>query len=388
MIFLDYNSTTPLDRRAKLAMEELPEFIANPGSSQHSLGRQSEHTLTKAREIIAAALEVSTQEIIFTSGASEAAAIALYGLGLFEGKTAGAQRNRILTTRLEHKAVLETLVNLAELKNIKIEFIPTSSDGEVDLEALTDSLGDDVIFGCFMAVNNEIGHHQDLTTISELLHRNGAFLVSDFTQALGKTELGDLHKVDAFFFSGHKIYGPRGIGALVIRRLAQKNMFHLLFGGGQERGFRGGTPHVQAAVGLAAAVELAVDNLSHDTLHYKVLRERFLETLKESGVTFNINGDPETTVPNTINFQLPGVDGEELIANCPQLAISTGSACNSANPEPSHVLLGLGMSFKAASESVRVSLGRQSTLEEVTDAAKIIAAYVVPAQNEDLGGSK
>jgi len=388
MIFLDYNSTTPLDRRVKLAMEELPEFIANPGSSQHSMGRQSEYTFARAREKIAATLEVSPQEVIFTSGASEAAAIALYGLGLFNAKPSGSPRNRILTTRLEHKAVLETLINLAELKDITIEYIPTSITGELDVKALADAVRDDVIFGCFMAVNNEIGHQQDLATISDLLHRNGAFLVSDFTQALGKAEHQDLHSVDAFFFSGHKIYGPRGIGALVIRRLAQKSMFHLLFGGGQERGFRGGTPHVQAAVGLAAAVELAVDNLNHDILHYKNLRERFLETLHESGVTFKINGDPETSVPNTINFQLPGVDGEELIANCPQLAISTGSACNSANPEPSHVLLGLGLSFKAASESVRVSLGRQSTLEEVTDAAQIIAAYVVPAQKEDPGGSK
>jgi cysteine desulfurase len=388
MIFLDYNSTTPLDRGVKLAMDKLPEFLGNPGSSQHSLGRQSELKFTQARESIAFKLNVSPQEVIFTSGASEAAAISLYGLGLFNGNTSGNKRNRILTTRLEHKAVLETLGNLAELKNIKIQYVPTSLTGEIDLDALAETLSDDVIFGCFMAVNNEIGHQQDLATISEMLHRNGAFLVSDFTQALGKAELQDLHSVDAFFFSGHKIYGPRGVGALVIRRLTQKSMFHLLFGGGQERGFRGGTPDVQAAVGLAAAVELSIDNLHHDILHYKELRKQFLETLQFSGVTFRINGDPETTVPNTINFQLPGVDGEELIANCPELAISTGSACNSANPEPSHVLLGLGLSFKAASESVRVSLGRQNTLNEVTDAAQIIAAYVVPAQNEDAGGSK
>jgi cysteine desulfurase len=388
MIFLDYNSTTPLDRRVKLAMVELPEFLANPGSLQHSMGRQSDHALSIAREKIAAKLEVLPQEVIFTSGASEGAAIALYGLGLYKGKPEGTQKNRILTTRLEHKAVLETLVNLAELKNLTIEFIPTSVSGELDLKALADSVSEDVIFGCFMAVNNEIGYQQDLATIGDLLHQKGAFLVSDFTQALGKAELRDLEAVDAFFFSGHKIYGPRGVGALVVRRLTQKHMFHLLFGGGQERGFRGGTPDVQAAVGLAVAVELAVDDLKHDILHYKELRKRFLETLHQSGVTFEINGDPETSVPNTINFQLTGVDGEELIANCPQLAISTGSACNSANPEPSHVLLGLGMSFKAASESVRVSLGRQSTLKEVTDAAHIIAAYVVPVQNEDPGGSK
>lgn len=388
MIFLDYNSTTPLDGRVKLAMDALPEFLANPGSSQHSMGRHAEFTFAKARERIAAKLDVSPQEVIFTSGASESAAIALYGLGLFNGKYVGTQRDRILTTRLEHKAVLETLVNLAELKNIRIQYIPTSITGELDLDALAETVSEDVIFGCFMAVNNEIGHQQGLGTIGDILHRNGAFLVSDFTQVLGKAEPQDLHEVDAFFFSGHKIYGPRGVGALVIRRQTQKSMFQLLFGGGQERGFRGGTPDVQAAVGLAAAVELAVDGLSNDMLHYKKLRERLLETLQESGVTFKINGDPETTVPNTINFQLPGVDGEELIANCPQLAISTGSACNSANPEPSHVLLGLGMSFKAASESIRVSLGRQSTLKEVTDAAQIIAAYVVPAQNEDPGGSK
>lgn len=388
MIFLDYNSTTPLDRRVKLAMDELPEFLANPGSSHHSLGRQSEYLLAKARERIAVSLGVSTQEVIFTSGASEAAAIALYGLGLHRGKTQGRPRKRILTTRLEHKAVLETLVNLTYLEEFEIHYIPTSVTGEIDLEELAAAADEDVLFGCFMSVNNETGHQQNLAEISGILHQKGAFLVSDFTQAIGKSELRDVDSVDAFFFSGHKIYGPRGTGALIIRRLAQKNMFQVLFGGGQERGFRGGTPDVKAAIGLAVAVELAADNLTSDIRHYRELRERFLSEMSKVGVIFRINGDPEMTVPNTINLQILDVDGEELIANCKGLAVSTGSACNSANPEPSHVLLAMGKSFKAASESIRVSLGRQNTLDEVTIAAQIIGAYVVPVQNNSRGGSK
>jgi cysteine desulfurase len=236
-----------------------------------------------------------------------------------------------------------------------------------------------------MSVNNETGTVQDLDVIADMLHGNSAFLVSDFTQAIGKTSLSGLRKVDAAFLSGHKIYGPSGTGLLLARRLAQKGMFHLLHGGGQERGLRGGTQNVQGAVGLAEAIKIALAEFEVNDERYKNLGALFLEELRRLGVKFELNADLRSTVSNTLNFQIIGVDSDELLANCRDLSIATGSACNTANPEPSHVLLGMGLGFKRASESIRVSLGTATAEVHLKEAAAIIAGYAVPVQRQSQG---
>ncbi len=385
MVYLDYNATTPLDGRVLARMEEVPLHVGNPGSVQHRHGLAAEHYLETSRTQIADLLGVLPQEVIFTSGASEAAAIALYGFALQPANKLPVGKKRIITTRLEHKAVLETLENISQLTQYDIEFVPVTANGLVDLQALQATTTEDVLFGCFMHVNNETGTVQDLEAIAETLHSSGALLISDFTQAIGKTSLSGLSKVDAAFLSGHKIYGPNGTGLLLVRRLAQKAMFNLLHGGGQERGLRGGTQNVRGAVGLAEAIKIALAEFQANDKLYTYLRALFLEELRRLGVRFELNSDLMSSVSNTLNLQIIGVDGDELLANCRDLSVATGSACNSANPEPSHVLLGMGLGLKRASESVRVSLGTATTAAHVKEAAAIIAGYAVPVQQKAQG---
>jgi len=387
MVYLDYNATTPLDGRVRLRMEGVPDHVGNPGSIQHINGLAAENYLESSRAEIAQILGFTSQEVIFTSGASESAAIALYGFALHPTNKPSGVKKRILTTRLEHKAVLETLENISQLTDFVIEFVPVTQSGLIDLEAFKATLSEDVLLGCFMSVNNETGVVQDLAEIADSLHECGAFLVSDFTQAIGKTSLEGLARVDAAFLSGHKIYGPAGTGLLLVRRMAQKHMFKILHGGGQERGLRGGTQNVRGAVGLAEAIKIAVAELPINDLKFQELRSFFIRDLQTAGVAFQINGDPVHSVSNTINFQILGVDGDELLANCRDISVATGSACNSANPEPSHVLLGMGLGFKRASESVRISLGRLTTEADLKEAASIISRYAVPAQNQAQGES-
>lgn len=385
MVYLDYNATTPLEGRVLARMEEVPPHIGNPGSIQHRHGLLAETFLENSRTQIAEILGFLAQEVIFTSGASEAAAIALYGFALHPASKPPASKKRILTTRLEHKAVLETLENICGLTNYVVEFVPVMSNGLVDIQALQEMTTADVLFGCFMPVNNETGIIQDLEVIADTLHRHGALLISDFTQAIGKVPLSDLGKVDAAFLSGHKIYGPTGTGLLLVRRLAQKQMFNLLHAGGQERGLRGGTQNVRGAVGLAEAIKMAIAEFRENYLKYESLRDLFIRELRHLGVQFELNSDINLTVPNTLNFQILGIGGDELLANCRELSVATGSACNSANPEPSHVLLGMGLGFKRASESIRVSLGKATTEAQVKEAAAIIAGYAVLVQQQSQG---
>ena len=387
MVYLDYNATTPLDARVRARMDDVPEHIGNPGSIQHLHGLAAESYLETSRGQIAGLLGYSPQEVIFTSGASESAAIALYGLTLQPANKLPVGKRRILTTRLEHKTVLETLENISQLTNYVIEFVPVTTAGLVDVSAFKATISQDVLLGCFMSVNNETGTVQDLTEIADALRENGALLVSDFTQAIGKTSLEGLGKVDAAFLSGHKIYGPAGTGLLLVRRLAQKRMFNILHGGGQERGLRGGTQNVRGAVGLAEAIKIALDEFFKNNKKYQILRAVFLEELRISGVRFELNTDPVSSVSNTVNFQIIGVDGDELLANCRELSIATGSACNSANPEPSHVLLGMGLDLQRASESVRISLGRETTEAHLKEAVAMISGYAVPVQNGTQGES-
>ena len=380
MVYLDFNATTPLDGRVLARMQEVPTHVGNPGSIQHRHGIAAETYLETSRRQIAELLGLLPQEIIFTSGASEAAAIALYGLALPSANKPPDGKKRILSTRLEHKAVLETLENISQLTQYVIEFVPVTANGLVDIQAFQATANQDVLFGCFMSVNNETGTVQDLELIADTLHRNSALLVSDFTQAIGKASLSGLRKVDAAFLSGHKIYGPTGTGVLLMRRLAQEGMFKLLHGGGQERGLRGGTQNVRGAVGLAEAIKIALEEFQENDLKFRNLGALFLAEMRRLGVQFELNSDPLSTVPNTLNFQIFGVDGDELLANCRELSVATGSACNSANPEPSHVLLGMGLGFRRASESIRVSLGTGTTEADLKEAAALIAAYAVPVQ--------
>jgi cysteine desulfurase len=387
MVYLDFNATTPLDGRVRARMDEVPNFLGNPGSIQHNDGRSAEFFLETSRELVAELLGFLPQEVIFTSGASESAAIALYGFALHPANKLSSGKKRILTTRLEHKAVLGILENISQLTDFVIEFVPVDRSGLVDLEALKATTSQDVLFGCFMPVNNETGTIQELSEIADTLHSCGALLVSDFTQAIGKASIHGLGKVDAAFLSSHKIYGPDGMGLLVVRRLAQRQMFSLLSGGGQERGLRGGSQNVRGAVGLAEAIKIGLEDFSINDSKYRKLKSQFFVELESAGVLFELNADPKLSVSNTINIQIIGVDGDAVLANCKDLSVSTGSACNSANPEPSHVLLGMGLGFQRASESIRISLGLGTTEEQVSKASAILCEYVLPIQNQHQGKS-
>jgi cysteine desulfurase len=268
-----------------------------------------------------------------------------------------------------------------------IEFVPVTATGLVDVSAFKATVSEDVLLGCFMSVNNETGIVQGLTEIADALHKNDALLVSDFTQAIGKTSLEGLSQVDAAFLSGHKIYGPAGTGLLLVRRLTQKQMFTILHGGGQERGLRGGTQNVRGAVGLAEAIKIALDDFFKNDKKHQSLRAFFLKELRILGVQFELNTDLVSSVANTVNLQIIGVDGDELLANCRELSVATGSACNSANPEPSHVLMGMGLGLRRASQSVRISLGRTTSEAHLKEAATIISGYAIPVQNRAQGES-
>lgn len=370
-IYLDYNATTPVDDRVLDAM--LPYFsrrFGNSASRTHAYGWEADEAVKLARKSVAGLLGCEPGELVFTSGATEA-----INLGIKGAAAAYQSKGRhFITCTTEHRAVLDVFEHL-ERDGAEVTRLPVQPDGRLDPEPLRSALRNDTVLVAIMLANNESGVLQPIRELAELTHERGALFFCDTTQAIGKlqvavNELG----IDLCTVSAHKYYGPKGVGALFVRRKNPRvTLVPQLDGGGHEHGLRSGTLNVPGIVGLGAAAELVVRELWDDNQRISLLRSRLeQELITRCGA--KVNGNTRHRLSNTTNLCFPGLRASELISACPQLAISTGSACSSALPEPSHVLRAMGLSEADAYASIRISLGRMTTEEEVRRAVGMIAS--------------
>lgn len=370
LIYLDFQATTPVDPRVLEAM--LPYFserFANAASVQHSAGRAVSAAVETARVGVAELIGADRREIVFTSGATEANSLALKGL------TKESERDRLVVLATEHPAVLETA---RSLRRSGYEVLELGVDGEglPSLAELREAVDERTLLVSVAAANNEIGTLPRLSDIAEIAHENGTYLHTDAAQAVGKVDL-DVGRdgIDLLSLSGHKVYGPKGIGALYVRRALQPLIGPEIEGGGHERGLRSGTLNVPGIVGLGAAAELAIVGREEEAERLQAIADRFLKRLREGVDGVELNG-PAERLPGNLNLRFVGVDAEALIANCPELAISAGSACSAATPTPSHVLTAMGLDQEAAEQSVRIGIGRPTAGPEVDRAADLLVAAV------------
>ena len=373
-VYLDYHASTPCDPRVVEAM--LPFFIetfANPSSSIHSQGRQAAEAVEKARTQIAQTIGAASGEVVFTSGATESNNLAIQGAVRY----APAGRRKVLATAIEHKCVLESCRWLAS-HGYDFAVIPVGEDGLVDLGALVDLVDERTALVSVQAASNEIGTIQPIAEIAQVVHRAGALLHSDAAQALGRVPI-DVGSwgVDLLSLSGHKCYGPKGVGALHVRGGARSAPLEpLVFGGGQEGGLRSGTLNVPGIVGFGKACEIAREEMGRESVRIGRLRDWF-ERIVQSGVDgVSRNGSCARRLPGNSSLRFDGVDAEALIANLPQVALSTGSACTSGALEPSHVLTAIGLSREQAYSTVRVGIGRFTMEDELEFAARGICDAV------------
>lgn len=373
VIYLDNNATTKIDSRVLNAMMRfLTEDFAN-ASSTHTFGARVYEAVKHARVQVAGLLGCETNEIIFTSGATEAINLAIKGVAESHKK----KGKHIVTALTEHPAVLDTCAYL-ESTGYEISLLPVDNDGILDLKTLKQSLRPDTVLVSVMLINNETGVIQPIKEIADIAHSNGAFFMTDATQAVGKmtinvNELG----IDLMSFSGHKVYGPKGIGGLYVRskRPNKVKLIPLLHGGGHERGFRSGTMNVPGIVGLGKAVEIAQREMEGDAKRISVLRNELeKELLKIENTT--LNGHPEKRLYNTSSICFKGADADAMIIGLEYFALSNGSACSSTSVEPSHVLKAMGISDDDAFSTLRFSLGKFNTQDEITKTIKAVKETV------------
>jgi cysteine desulfurase len=375
-IYLDNQASTPVDPRVLEAM--LPFFTidyGNPHSESHVYGHRAMAAADAARTEVAALIHADPREIVFTSGATEANNLALKGAAHFarEHPTA-APKDHIVTLQTEHKCVLESCAAL-EREGFSVTYLPVAENGLVSPEAFAAALSERTLIASVMAAHNEIGVIQPLAEIGALCRARGVLLHTDAAQALGKIPLDvEAMKIDLMSMSGHKIYGPKGVGALYIRRRPRVRLVPLIDGGGQERGVRSGTLPTPLCVGFGKACAIAGEEMAGEAERLKDLRERLRASLQQRVPGLQINGDLDHRLPGSLNVSVPGTTAPELIEACQSIAISTGSACTSASVEPSYVLRALGLPDERANASVRVGLGRFTTLADVDYAADAIAA--------------
>ncbi|HYH14679.1 MAG TPA: cysteine desulfurase family protein [Flavisolibacter sp.] len=362
MIYLDNNSTTKVDQRVVEAI--LPYYtqeFANPASN-HSFGIEVNNSVKEARGFIATLIGCNTNEIIFTSGATEAINMALKGIA----KGSSIKGKHIITVKTEHPAVIEVCENLLN-DGFEITFLNVTKSGLIDLDELKSSLRSDTIIVCVMMVNNETGVIQPISKIASIAHEAGALFMSDATQAVGKVPI-DVEKdgIDILAFSGHKLYGPKGVGALYIRskRPRKVNIPALIHGGGHERGLRSGTLNTPGIIGLGKACKIASEEMDMNAKKIKQLRDCLEGELLKLDQTF-INGDIDSRLFNVSNICFKGVDADALIIDLEDIIVSTGSACSSMKVEPSHVLKAMGLSDEEAYSSIRFSLCKFNTQEEI-----------------------
>jgi cysteine desulfurase len=372
-IYLDYQATTPMDPRVLEAM--IPYFtekFGNPHSRSHAYGWEAEEAVEKARAQVAHIIGADEREIIFTSGATESNNLALKGVAHFYKD----RRNHIVTLVTEHKCVLDSLRHLQE-EGFEVTYLPVRQDGLVDLEQLEQAITAKTVLVSVMGVNNEIGVIQPLAEIGKLCRKKGAFFHTDCAQAVGKIPLDvEAMNIDLMSISGHKIYGPKGIGALYVRRKPRVRLQALITGGGQERGMRSGTLPTPLCVGLGEACAIAEREMSEESKRLQKLRDRFYEAIKKELPDVYLNGSLEHRIPGNLNLSFAYVEGESLILGINDLSVSSGSACTSASLEPSYVLRALGVEEELAHTSLRIGFGRFTTEEEVDYAVKDIVEHV------------
>ncbi|CAD8205703.1 unnamed protein product [Paramecium pentaurelia] len=360
--YLDFQATTPTDYRVLDAMlPYLTNQYGNPHSKTHSFGWETEKAVEKARSQIASLINTQPQSIIFTSGATESNNAALKGLYGFYGK----QKNHIITTQTEHKCVLDTCRYLED-KGVEVTYLPVDSNGLISLQQLQESIKSNTLCVSVMLVNNEIGVIQNLKEISRICHQRGVYVHSDMAQAIAKipVDIQDLD-IDLGSISAHKLYGPKGIGALYVRRKPRVRLQQIIHGGGQERGLRSGTLAPHLCVGFGKAAEIAQAELPYDIQHVDKLYKRLLNGIKEQIPQIQINGSLEHRYKGNLNVSFAFVEGESLIMAIKQVAVSSGSACTSASLEPSYVLRALGVQEDMAHTSLRIGIGRFTTEKEI-----------------------
>lgn len=360
-IYMDYGATTPVDQRVVDAMIPwLREHFGNPASRSHAWGWEAEAAVEKAREQVAALVNADPREIVWTSGATESINLALKGAAQFY-KTRG---KHLITLKTEHKAVLDTMREL-ERQGFEVTYLDVQEDGLLDLDKLKAALREDTILVSVLLVNNEIGVIQDITAIGSMCRERGIIFHVDAAQATGKVAI-DLAKlpVDLMSLASHKTYGPKGIGALYVRRKPRVRIEAQMHGGGHERGMRSGTLATHQIVGMGEAYRLAREEMGVEIDRIRMLQQRLINGLSDIEQTF-LNGHPTQRVPHNVNMSFNFVEGESLIMGIKGIAVSSGSACTSASLEPSYVLRALGRSDELAHSSLRMTIGRFTTVEEI-----------------------
>ena len=379
-IYLDNQATTQCDPRVVAAM--LPYFteqFGNPHSVEHVMGRTAEAAVEAARAKVAALIGAGANEIVFTSGATESNNLAIRGAAL-HAQAMGDKRKRVITLATEHKCVLESVAAVAAL-GFEPVVLGVGPDGMLDLAVLEASLAVPTLLVSVMAANNETGVIQDIAAIAALAHRAGALFHTDAAQAAGKIPLDVAAMgIDLLSISGHKIYGPKGVGALYVRRRPRVRLAPILAGGGQERGLRPGTLPAPLIVGLGEAARLAQAEMAEETARIARLRDHLLVGLRAAIPDMTVNASLTARLAGNLNLTFPGADAQAVMAAMPELCVSTGSACASAAIEPSYVLAALGLSEAAAACSLRIGVGRFTSRAEIDLAVRALAGAVADAR--------
>ena len=373
-IYLDYSSTTPVDKRVADKMAQcltLDGAFGNPASRSHAFGWDSDTLIKNARKNVAELIKADVKEIVWTSGATESNNLAIKGAAHFY-KSKG---NHLITLSTEHKAVLDTMRQL-ELEGYNVTYLDPEPNGLVDLKKLTKAITNQTILVSIMHVNNEIGVIQDLEEIGKITRAKKVLFHVDAAQSPGKVDI-DVNKfnVDLLSLSAHKVYGPKGIGALFIRRKPRVRLEAQMHGGGHERGFRSGTLPTHQIVGMGEAFRIAKEEMEVDNIRIKNLRDKFWNKLKDIEEIY-LNGDLDSRIPGNLNVSFNYVEGESLIMAIKDIAVSSGSACTSASLEPSYVLRALGRDDELAHSSIRITIGKYTTEEEVDYAAELLERSV------------
>ncbi|XP_055040635.1 cysteine desulfurase [Misgurnus anguillicaudatus] len=372
-LYMDFQATTPMDPRVLDSM--LPyqvNYYGNPHSRTHVYGWESESAMEKARKQVARLIGADPREIVFTSGATESNNMAIKGVARFYK----ARKKHIITTQTEHKCVLDSC-RVLEAEGFDVTYLPVKSNGIIDLQHLEEMIRPDTSLVSIMTINNEIGVKQPIRDIGNLCRSKNVFLHTDAAQAVGKIPIDVVDwKVDLMSISAHKIYGPKGVGALYVRKRPRVRIEPLQSGGGQERGLRSGTVPTPLAVGLGAACEVALQEMEYDHKRVTILAKRLVQKIMSEIPDVVMNGDPELRYPGCINLSFAYVEGESLLMALKDVALSSGSACTSASLEPSYVLRAIGTDEDLAHSSIRFGIGRFTTEEEVDYTAEKCIQHV------------
>lgn len=372
-VYLDYQATTPCDPRVvEKMMPYFTEKFGNSSSRSHAYGWAAEAAVEEAREHVAKLINADEKEIVFTSGATESNNIAIKGVAAFYKDS----KNHIITVQTEHKCVLESCRAL-EQEGYEVTYLPVQTNGLIDLEVLKAAIKPTTALVSVMAVNNEIGVIQPLAEIGKICRENGVFFHTDAAQAFGKIPLDvEAMNIDLLSISGHKIYAPKGVGALFVRRRPRVRLKSIISGGGQERGFRSGTLPVPLIVALGEAARIASAEMGAENERMRYLAGKFMKAVMDEIPDVFLNGDREQRIPSNMNLSFAYVEGESMIMAIKNLAVSSGSACTSASLEPSYVLRAIGVGEELAHTSIRFGIGRFTTEEEIDYAIETITKSV------------